>query len=120
MPDFLGEFDIDILVAENVFALPLNLPLSMALRRVVAQTGLPTIAHNHDFYWDGGKPTAERMPGEEPGSRDHFFRNVENQPFFSLFQMLYPWNGRRWIQVNISRWQSERLMMEYGFPQQRK
>jgi hypothetical protein len=50
--DFISRFHIDVLVAENVFALPLNLPLSMALRRVVVETGLPTIAHNHDFYWE--------------------------------------------------------------------
>lgn len=52
LQDFLGEFHIDVLVAENVFALPLNLPLSMALRRVIAETEIPTIAHNHDFYWE--------------------------------------------------------------------
>ena len=33
--------------------------------------------------------------------------------------MLYPWQGRRWLQVNINKRQSERLIKEYGFPQQR-
>ncbi len=50
--EFISRFSIDLLVAENVFAIPLNLPLSMALRRVIAETGIPTIAHNHDFYWE--------------------------------------------------------------------
>ena len=52
LTDFISNFDVDVLVAQNVFALPLNLPFSMALRRVVTETGLPTIAHNHDFYWE--------------------------------------------------------------------
>ncbi|HEC24146.1 MAG TPA: glycosyltransferase family 1 protein, partial [Chloroflexi bacterium] len=50
--DFINRFHIDLIVAENVFAIPLNLPLSMALRRVISETGIPTIAHNHDFYWE--------------------------------------------------------------------
>jgi glycosyltransferase involved in cell wall biosynthesis len=33
--------------------------------------------------------------------------------------MLYPWQGRRWLQVNINKRQSERLINEYGFPGQR-
>jgi glycosyltransferase involved in cell wall biosynthesis len=33
--------------------------------------------------------------------------------------MLYPWQGRRWLQVNISKRQSERLIREFGFPSQR-
>ncbi len=49
---FVDAFGIDVLVSENLFAIPLNLPLSMALRRVVAERELPCIAHNHDFYWE--------------------------------------------------------------------
>ena len=49
---FINEAGIDVLVAQNVFAIPLNLPLSMALRRVIAEQQIPCIAHNHDFYWE--------------------------------------------------------------------
>jgi glycosyltransferase involved in cell wall biosynthesis len=52
LADFISRFHIDLLVVQNVFALPLNLPLSMALRRVVFETKIPTIAHHHDFYWE--------------------------------------------------------------------
>ncbi|MHC4222695.1 MAG: glycosyltransferase, partial [Planctomycetota bacterium] len=71
--------------------------------------------NNHDFYWEGGKPGAERTPGEEPGPRDHFFRNRENQPFFRIFQRLLPWKGRRWTQVNINPIQSQVLIEKKGF-----
>jgi glycosyltransferase involved in cell wall biosynthesis len=33
--------------------------------------------------------------------------------------MLYPWQGRRWLQVNINKRQSERLIEDFGFPPQR-
>jgi glycosyltransferase involved in cell wall biosynthesis len=49
---FLDTYAIGVLVAENVFAIPLNLPLSIALRQVIAERGLPCLAHNHDFYWE--------------------------------------------------------------------
>jgi glycosyltransferase involved in cell wall biosynthesis len=49
---FISRFHIDLLVIENVFAISLNLPLSMALRRVIFETKIPTIAHHHDFYWE--------------------------------------------------------------------
>jgi glycosyltransferase involved in cell wall biosynthesis len=50
--DFINSFNIDVLIPQNVFAIPLNLPLSMALRRIISETNIPTIAHNHDFYWE--------------------------------------------------------------------
>lgn len=119
----LGEYlvtnKISLLIAVNVASNPGNLALMLALVLVTEALGIVVISSNHDFYWDGGKPASERKPEEETGQRDHFFRNVHNKPFFSLFQMLYPWQGRRWLQVNINKRQSRRLINEHGFPPQR-
>lgn len=52
LESFISRYQIDLLIAQNVFAIPLNLPLAMALRRIAAETEIPTIAHNHDFYWE--------------------------------------------------------------------
>ena len=30
----------------------MHIPLGLALTDVIAQTGIPTIAHHHDFYWE--------------------------------------------------------------------
>jgi hypothetical protein len=49
---FLRDFDLDLLVVENAFAIPLNLPLGLALAEVVAETGVPVLAHHHDFAWE--------------------------------------------------------------------
>jgi len=49
---FVREFDLTLLVAENALSLPLNIPLGLALVELIAETGLPTIAHHHDFTWE--------------------------------------------------------------------
>jgi glycosyltransferase involved in cell wall biosynthesis len=49
---FVRHFDLDLLVVENALAIPLNLPLGLALTEFIAETGFPTIAHHHDFFWE--------------------------------------------------------------------
>lgn len=49
---FIKKFKIDILVPQNSLTIPLNIPLGMALTEVIAETGMPTIAHHHDFFWE--------------------------------------------------------------------
>ena len=49
---FIEEFDIDLLVPENALTIPLNIPLGIALTEVISETGMPTIAHHHDFFWE--------------------------------------------------------------------
>lgn len=50
--DFIAAFNIDLLVPENAVTIPLNIPLGLAITEVIAETGLPTIAHHHDFFWE--------------------------------------------------------------------
>ena len=50
--EFIKRFNIQLLVSENALTIPLNLPLGMALTEVIAETGLPVIAHHHDFFWE--------------------------------------------------------------------
>lgn len=49
---FINTYNINLLVIQNVLAIPMNIPLSMALVEVLAETNIPTIAHHHDFYWE--------------------------------------------------------------------
>ncbi|MBN1264219.1 MAG: glycosyltransferase family 4 protein [Anaerolineales bacterium] len=53
--DFIKDFRIDVLVAQNILAIPLNLALSSAFFEVIRKTGIPAIAHHHDFYWEREK-----------------------------------------------------------------
>ena len=49
---FIKDFEIDIIIPENALAIPLNIPLGLAITEVIAETGIPTIAHHHDFFWE--------------------------------------------------------------------
>ncbi|MGD8814982.1 MAG: glycosyltransferase family 4 protein, partial [Anaerolineales bacterium] len=49
---FIRNFEINLLIPQNILSFPLNLPLSMALVEIIAETGMATIAHHHDFTWE--------------------------------------------------------------------
>ncbi len=59
---FAEEFSIDLLIAENVLAIPMNVPLGMALCEEIAASGLQTIAHHHDFAWERSRFAACAVP----------------------------------------------------------
>jgi glycosyltransferase involved in cell wall biosynthesis len=119
----LGKYFLDnqisLVVPVNVASNPGNIALTLGLVLVTEILGIYVLNSNHDFYWEAGKPLSEREPGEEPGVRDHFFRNIKNSTFFSLFELLYPWNGNKWLQININARQSRRLIKKFGFPQEK-
>ncbi len=45
-------YALELLIVENALSIPMNLALGVALTEFIAETGLPTIAHHHDFYWE--------------------------------------------------------------------
>ena len=49
---FIDKFRLEVLVPENILAIPMHVPLGLAMTEVIAETGLPTIAHHHDFAWE--------------------------------------------------------------------
>ena len=49
---FIDKFRIEVLVPQNILAIPMHVPLGLAMTEVMAETGLPTIAHHHDFSWE--------------------------------------------------------------------
>jgi len=49
---FINKFSPDILIAENILSIPMNIPLGLALTEVIVESDLPTIGHHHDFYWE--------------------------------------------------------------------
>ncbi|RKX79666.1 MAG: glycosyltransferase family 1 protein [Spirochaetes bacterium] len=50
--EFIKKFNIDLLIPENAITIPLNIPLGLAITEVIAETGISTIAHHHDFFWE--------------------------------------------------------------------
>ncbi len=60
---WLDTFDIDLLITQNSTTLPCHLTMGMALKRVIEITGIPTIAHDHDFHWERGDRYSSRFAG---------------------------------------------------------
>jgi mannosylglucosylglycerate synthase len=50
--EFVRQYEIEILLVENALCIPMHVPLGVALTHFIAETGIPTIAHHHDFYWE--------------------------------------------------------------------
>jgi glycosyltransferase involved in cell wall biosynthesis len=50
--DFIAAFQLDMLIAENALTIPMHVPLGLALTETIVESGIPTIAHHHDFYWE--------------------------------------------------------------------
>jgi len=49
---FIEKFRLELLIPQNILAIPMHVPLGLAMTEVMAETGLPTIAHHHDFTWE--------------------------------------------------------------------
>jgi glycosyltransferase involved in cell wall biosynthesis len=50
--EFCDHFDIDLLIPENALAIPMNIPLGWAITELIAERGMPAVAHHHDFSWE--------------------------------------------------------------------
>jgi glycosyltransferase involved in cell wall biosynthesis len=50
--EFIESFRIDLLITENALTIPMHIPLGLALTELIAETGIPVIAHHHDFAWE--------------------------------------------------------------------
>lgn len=49
---FIEQFRLEVLIPQNILAIPMHVPLGLAMTEVLAETGLPAIAHHHDFAWE--------------------------------------------------------------------
>ena len=49
---FIERFDLELLIPQNILAIPMHVPLGLAMTEVIAETGMPAIAHHHDFAWE--------------------------------------------------------------------
>jgi glycosyltransferase involved in cell wall biosynthesis len=50
--DFIERFGIEVAIPQNLLAIPMHIPLGLAMTETIAETGIPTIAHHHDFAWE--------------------------------------------------------------------
>ncbi|MCP4746390.1 MAG: glycosyltransferase family 4 protein [Desulfobacteraceae bacterium] len=50
--EFVEKYSIDLLIPQNILAIPMHVPLALALTEFISETEFATIAHHHDFYWE--------------------------------------------------------------------
>ena len=59
---FVEKFEIDILIPQNALAIPMHVPLGIALTEFLSETRMPAIAHHHDFYWERTRFSVNAVP----------------------------------------------------------
>ncbi|GAA4270065.1 phosphodiester glycosidase family protein [Hyunsoonleella aestuarii] len=108
---YIEEHDISLLYLINVCSNPGNVSLAFATVLISEYLGIPVINNNHDFYWEGGNREVEiKTKGLKKGPRDFFFHNAHVGEFFSVIEMIYPWESRSWMNVNINKIQQNHLI----------
>jgi glycosyltransferase involved in cell wall biosynthesis len=50
--NYIDQFNLQLLIVENALAIPINIPLGIAITEIISETGIKTIAHHHDFFWE--------------------------------------------------------------------
>ncbi len=61
---FIRGHELDLLFPNNLLSVGYNLPGMLALNEAIAETGVKTVCHNHDFWWeDSGEvyPTCDEV-----------------------------------------------------------
>ena len=113
--NYIEENNIRLLYLINVCSNPGNVSLSLAVVLLSELLGIPVINNNHDFYWEGGNSEINKKQKKIPtGPRDLFFTNSHIGEFFSIIEVLFPWESRIWINVNINKQQTEHLIKVNG------
>ena len=52
LDDWASRNELDLVIVENAWAIPMHLPLGVALRRMIEERRLPAIGHHHDYWWE--------------------------------------------------------------------
>ena len=49
---FIRENRLNLIIVQNALTIPMNIPLGICLSGLIAELGINTIAHHHDFFWE--------------------------------------------------------------------
>jgi glycosyltransferase involved in cell wall biosynthesis len=49
---FIRANRLDLIIVQNALTIPMNLPLGVCLTGLIAELGINTIGHHHDFFWE--------------------------------------------------------------------
>ncbi len=94
--EFIRKFDLRLLVLENVLAIPMHVPLGVAIAQLMSETHIAAIGHHHDFYWE----------------RTRFSVNAVNE----ILDMAFPSRDRELQHVVINQGAQEDLARRKAVP----
>ena len=60
--DYVDAFGIEWLMPQNALAIPLQLPLGLAISELVVERGMRAVAHGHDFVWERDRFAVNAVP----------------------------------------------------------
>ena len=63
---------IDVILSENASALPCQLSMGIAIKKLIKNTGLPIVTHDHDFHWERGERYMSSHPEINQYVNDNF------------------------------------------------
>jgi len=72
------EKKIEVLVSENASALPAHLEMGLGIKKAISILGIPTITHDHDFYWERGDRYLSPYPEVNKIVADNFPLRLPN------------------------------------------
>lgn len=75
MKKYLVKNNIDFLHVENLFSLPINLPLSISVKEIMQELKIPSVIRHHDFYW-----------GRKEYQKYSYFKNLLKNTLFPNFK----------------------------------
>jgi len=111
---YIEEQNINLLYIINVCSNPGNVSLALAVVLISEYLGIPVINNNHDFYWEGGNRKVDIANGFKKGPRDFFFTNSDVGEFFSIIEVLFPWERKSWMTININSIQHNKSIHNFG------
>jgi glycosyltransferase involved in cell wall biosynthesis len=83
---FLEKYRLEVLIPENILAIPMHVPLGLAMTEVIAETTLPVIAHHHDFVWERERFTLNAVNDYLQAAFPPLLRGMEHVVINSMAQ----------------------------------
>jgi mannosylglucosylglycerate synthase len=83
---FIEQFRLEVLIPENILAIPMHVPLGLAMTEVIAETTLPIIAHHHDFAWERERFTLNAVNDYLQAAFPPLLHNMEHVVINSMAQ----------------------------------
>ena len=62
LQEWVKKKKIEVILSENASALPCQLSMGVAIKKLIERTQLPIVTHDHDFHWERG----QRYMSEHP------------------------------------------------------